>query len=88
MSVVGNGSWVQFISKFNEALIPKQSIFLKLTLLEIHVFSSIFGLPPWNAKEFYSTTLEFSIDILNRGVTFFFLEKPNVNKELLIIFII
>ena len=59
---------------------------MKLTLLD--VFSSIFGLPPWNAKDFYSTTLEFSIDILNRGVTIFFLEKPNVNKELLIIFII
>ena len=31
------------------------------------------GVPPWNSNDFYSTLLEFSIDILNYN---FFLEKP------------
>ena len=50
--------------------------FFALTPLEIYVFSSIFSLlTPFN--DFYSTLLELSIHILNRGVTISFLEKPN-----------
>ena len=36
--------------------------FFEVDPLEIHVFSSIFGLPPWNSNDFYSTPLEISID--------------------------
>ena len=39
------------------------SIFFALTSLEIHVFSSNFGISPWNSNYFYF----YSIDILNRG---------------------
>ena len=38
---------------------------------------SVFDIPPEKFHYFYSTPLEISIDILNRGVTDFFLEKPN-----------
>ena len=38
------------------------------------------GKPLWNSNEFYSTPLEFSIDILNKVVTDFPLEKLNLLK--------
>ena len=47
--------------------------FFCLDPLEIHVFSSIFGLSPWNSNDFYYTPLEFSINILNGGGLQFFL---------------
>ena len=42
---------------------PLELVFFALTSLEIHVFSSIFGVPLWNSNDFYSNSLEFSIDI-------------------------
>ena len=39
-------------------------------------FSLNFWCTPWNSNNFYSTSLEFSIDILNRGVTIFFWKNP------------
>ena len=42
--------------------------FFALTYLEIHIFSQFLVYPPWYSKDFYSTPLEFTIDIHNRGV--------------------
>ena len=35
---------------------------------------------PWNSNDYDSTSLEFSIDILNRGVTIFFWKSPILEK--------
>ena len=57
----------------------EQRIFLvENTLFQKKIASSLLGisifskLTPWNSNEFYSTPLEFSIDILNRGVQIFY----------------
>ena len=41
-----------------------------------HFFPRILAYPLWNCNDFYFTTLEFFIDILNEGVTHFFQENP------------
>ena len=46
-------------------------------LLKNSLEFAIFLHTPWNSYYFYSTLFEFSIDILNRWVTDFFLEKLN-----------
>ena len=44
------------------------------------LFPKIFSYPsPWNSNDLCSTPLEFSIDILNRGITEFFFQE-NCNK--------
>ena len=67
------GSPVEFI------LTPWDFRFFCIDPLEIHVFSSTFGVPPWNSNDFYSTSLEFSIDIpLNFSLSF-----PGIFKAVL-----
>lgn len=54
----------------------KFSISLRWPPLKSTFFPQILVYPPWNSNDFYSTPLEFSIDILNRGGYGFFLKKP------------
>ena len=51
--------------------------FFALTPLEIHVFFSIFGLPPLEFQRLLLYPLESSIDILDRGVTISFSGKTH-----------
>ena len=63
----------------NLSWLPGIFHFFTLTPLEIHVFSSTFSVPPWNSNDFYSTSLEFSIDIpLNFSLSF-----PGIFKAVL-----
>ena len=57
-----------------------KSPFFCIDPLEIHVFSSIFGVPPWNSSEFYSTPWNFPLISSTRGLQIFFSGKAHFCK--------
>ena len=71
------------VSFSNKKNYPPVEDFFEIDLLplEIYVFCSIFGVP-LEFQRILLNPLEFSIDILNRGVTIFFLEKSDSKDRL------